>query len=31
LFSTQLLTPLKGKLFALVVASRVEKKGRRGQ
>lgn len=31
LFSTQLLTPLLGKLFALVVASRVQKKGRRGQ
>ena len=30
LFSTQLLTPLLGKLFALVVASRVQKKGRKG-
>jgi len=30
LFFTQLLTPLNGKLFALVVASRVQKKGRRG-
>jgi len=30
LFSTQLLTPLNGKLFALVVASRVQKKGRKG-
>src|SRR6185437_6194683 len=30
LFSTQLLTPLHGKLFALVVASRVQKKGRKG-
>jgi len=29
LFSTQLLTPLNGKLFALVVASRVQKKAAR--